>query len=213
MRVIIIGAGIAGLTLALRLQRLGWEPLLVERAPGLRGEGYMIDFFGPGVDAAERMGVLPRLEAIHHPVGEMLFLDEDGRRKLSVEYAVLRRRLFANRHFNFLRGDLEAVLYEAVGAETEIRFDTTVDRVAQDGEGVYVELSDGSSERADVLVGADGVHSRVRALDFGPEERFTLELGHLTAAYILERPPLGALPEAFDSDCAREDGRRLSHPR
>lgn len=197
MRVIIVGAGIAGLTLALRLQRLGWEPLVVERAPRLRGEGYMIDFFGPGFDAAERMNLLPRLEAIHHPIGELLFVDGDGRRKLSVEYAVLRRCLFANRHFNFLRGDLEASLYDAVGAETEIRFDTTVSRVAQGSAGVDVELNDGTSERADVLVGADGVHSRVRALAFGPEERFRLELGHLTAAYILERPPLGAPPEAF----------------
>ena len=59
MRAVVCGAGIAGLALAGCLGRRGWEVVVLERAPRLREQGYMMDFFGPGWDAAEEMGVLP----------------------------------------------------------------------------------------------------------------------------------------------------------
>jgi 2-polyprenyl-6-methoxyphenol hydroxylase-like FAD-dependent oxidoreductase len=72
MKAAICGAGIAGLTLAGRLHNiLGWEVVVLEKAPGPRSEGYMIDFFGPGYDAAEAMGVLPWLEELSYPVSEV----------------------------------------------------------------------------------------------------------------------------------------------
>ena len=57
-RILISGGGIAGLTFALALKRLGFEPLVVERENGPRTEGYMMDFFGTGWDVAERMGLV-----------------------------------------------------------------------------------------------------------------------------------------------------------
>src|ERR1041385_3251304 len=64
MKALIVGAGIAGLASAQRLQSHGWEVLIVEHARGPRGQGYMLDFFGPGYDAAKAMGVLPRLKEV-----------------------------------------------------------------------------------------------------------------------------------------------------
>ena len=61
MRVLIVGAGIAGPTLAFWLLRAGHEPTLVERAPELRRGGYLVDFWGAGFDVAERMGIVPEL--------------------------------------------------------------------------------------------------------------------------------------------------------
>ena len=63
-RALIVGAGIAGLATAWWLERAGWDVLVVERAPGFRAGGYMIDFFGPGHEVARRMGLLPALERI-----------------------------------------------------------------------------------------------------------------------------------------------------
>ena len=68
MRVLICGAGVAGLTLAWCLERRGHVPIVVERAPHLRDDGYMIDFFGSGFSVAQRLGLLPALESIHYPV-------------------------------------------------------------------------------------------------------------------------------------------------
>lgn len=71
-----------------------------------------------------------------------------------------------------LRGDLAAVLYQATAAKTEYRFDTRVTELAQSDNAVLATLSDGTTVRADLVVGADGPHSAVRRLAFGPEEKF-----------------------------------------
>jgi 2-polyprenyl-6-methoxyphenol hydroxylase-like FAD-dependent oxidoreductase len=82
--VLIAGGGIAGLTLAFWLDRYGHEPVVVERAPGLRTAGYMLDFFGSGYDVAERMGLLPELARIHSPIPRLVSVDAAGRERGAV---------------------------------------------------------------------------------------------------------------------------------
>lgn len=197
MRVLICGAGIAGLTLAWCLERRGHEPLVVERAPRLRDEGYMIDFFGSGCDAAERLGLLPDLASIHYPIDRLAFVDDTGRERFSVAYLPLRKRLFADRHFNFLRGELEHVLYRRFERRDTIRFGTTVASFEHADGAVHVGLSDGTDIAADLLVGADGVHSHVRQLAFGDAQQFVRPLGYEMAAFILDDPPASAPRDRF----------------
>jgi 2-polyprenyl-6-methoxyphenol hydroxylase-like FAD-dependent oxidoreductase len=90
---------------------------------------------------------------------------------------------------NILRGDVEAVLYEQVHDSTEIRFGTTVTNIDQDDAAVHASLSDGTVEHADLLIGADGLHSTTRALVFGPEENYRLDLDHMVAVYMLDKRP------------------------
>jgi len=86
MRAVVCGAGIAGLALALELDAAGVDVLLLEKSPGLRAQGYMIDFFGPGFDAAEAMGLLPRLRRLGRDIEELTFRDEHGRRRAGMRY-------------------------------------------------------------------------------------------------------------------------------
>ena len=86
MRVLISGGGIAGLTLAFWLKRGGHDPLVVEKSPALRDEGYMIDFFGSGYDVSERMGILANLEGIHYQIPLLTFVDASGAEKFSIDY-------------------------------------------------------------------------------------------------------------------------------
>src|SRR5687767_3055646 len=78
MRVLVVGAGIAGPTLAYWLRAGGHEPTLVERAPALRRGGYVIDFWGAGFDVAERMGIVPRLTDEGYRLREVRQVDDDG---------------------------------------------------------------------------------------------------------------------------------------
>jgi 2-polyprenyl-6-methoxyphenol hydroxylase-like FAD-dependent oxidoreductase len=148
----------------------------------------MIDFFGSGHDAAARLDLLPDLARIHYPISRLVFLREDGREKFSVSYPVF-RRLFDNRHFHFMRGDLERVLYEKVRGSVEICFGASVEGLEQDGSGVTVTLADGSRRRTGLLVGADGLHSHVRSLAFGCEPALTRYSGCNTAACVIRDPP------------------------
>jgi 2-polyprenyl-6-methoxyphenol hydroxylase-like FAD-dependent oxidoreductase len=171
MHVLISGAGIAGLTLAYCLERRGIESTVIEKSPALRTEGYMIDFFGSGYDAAEQLDLLPDLGKIHYEIARLSFLNGAGREKYSFAYSEV-RKLFDGRHFNFMRGDLGRVLHSKLRDRAEIRFGLEIEAVDQTGAGCVAVLSDGARIDASVIVGADGIHSRVRTLCFGPESQF-----------------------------------------
>jgi 2-polyprenyl-6-methoxyphenol hydroxylase-like FAD-dependent oxidoreductase len=198
MRVIVVGAGIAGLTAALCFRARGHEVLVFERSPGLRGGGYMLDFFGPGFDAAERLGLLPALARIHYNVKELAFLGEGGQPKFALPYTLVRKRLFGDRHFNFMRGDLERVLYDDVARKAPIRYGAELQSIEQDAFEVRARFGDGSTISGDLLVGADGARSATRALVFGNGGRFIRYLGFHTAAFLVDDPEVArSFDDAF----------------
>jgi 2-polyprenyl-6-methoxyphenol hydroxylase-like FAD-dependent oxidoreductase len=137
MRAVIIGAGIAGLAAALRLRQIGWESLIIERAPQRRSGGYGVAFGGIGYDAAERMGILPALEDKAFITKELVYHKANGQRSFSLTRETIAATM-GNRSMNILRGDVETVLYEAVRDTTEIRFATTIDAVDQNERAVHV---------------------------------------------------------------------------
>ncbi|WP_248909139.1 FAD-dependent monooxygenase [Halocatena marina] len=183
--VIICGAGIAGLTLAWWMDRIGWDVLVLEIASGLRDEGYMIDFLSSGYDVAERMDLIHRLEEVQQPVSEVVNVNENGERVSEMDYELF-RQLQNGRLLALMRGDLERELHAALSDDVEIRYGLTVDEVQQDEQAVDVTLSDGTRESVELLVGADGIHSRVRELVFGDESQYLRYLKYHTGAFIFE---------------------------
>lgn len=190
-KVIIVGAGIAGLAAALRLRAAGWQPIVIERAPALRPEGYSLTLSGIGYDAAERMGLLPILRARQITPDEMVYIRPDGSTRFSVPGATVRAML-GDRALNLMRGDIEDVLHRSVRDTVDIRFGASVVEIEQDEHGVRVVLSDGTTEQADLLVGADGLHSATRELVFGPESDFRVDLNHMAGVFLLDELPRGA---------------------
>lgn len=178
--VVIAGAGVAGLACAWWLARQGWRAVVAERAPHLRDGGYMMGLSGPGLLTARRMELVPALRAVEREIGENVYRDRRGREVMRIRYRELLRELD---WITLRRTDLVQVLHAAVRDHAEIRLATTVADCSQDAHGVDVTLSDGSQLRADLLIGADGVRSPLRAQVFGAEAATPSPLGYRYAAY------------------------------
>jgi 2-polyprenyl-6-methoxyphenol hydroxylase-like FAD-dependent oxidoreductase len=193
MRVLIVGAGPAGLTLAYWLHKGGHTPVVMEKNPNIRTAGYMIDFAGSGWDVANRMGIIPHLEAVDHAVKEIVFKDSRGRTTAIMPTGKLYNAWgFEKRFLGLDRRDLVETLYHTVESDVEIRFGTTLTAVCQSAEAVTATFADGKEESFDLLVGADGIHSSVRELVFGSEAGFADYLGYYVAAFY--SPPLSPAP-------------------
>ncbi|GAA2240227.1 FAD-dependent monooxygenase [Herbiconiux moechotypicola] len=170
---VIVGAGVAGLSLAQWLTRFGHEPVVVEKAPELVVGGYKIDVRGAAIEIMERAGLLEALEAASTHMRGAVLVDREG-----AEIARMSGDDFGHRigdDLEIVRGPLCRLLDRAAGAE--VRYSTTVTGVTETPAGIEVALSTGETFVADALVGADGLHSATRSLVFGPEEDFRRDLG------------------------------------
>ena len=182
MKIIINGAGIAGTTLAYWLQESGHEVLLVEESPQLRSGGYAIDFWGVGYDIAEKMGLLPRIKQLGYQVKEMRYVDRHGHK--SGGFPVYNFfRVTNGRYTELRRSDLAATIYGSLDGNVETVFGDSVARIEDEVNCVRVDFDHAASREADLVIGADGLHSRVRTLAFGPEEKFEVPLGYHVAAF------------------------------
>lgn len=170
--VLISGAGIAGPTLAYWLARSGFEPTVVERARGQRSSGSPVDVRGGAVEVAERMGVMPRLREVATRVPGLTVVTSAGER---IGPVGLGRP--GPDEVEVLRTDLAAVLYEAAQGDAEFRFDDSITALSRDAGGVDVTFERGTARRYDLVIGADGLHSAVRELEFGPEGGCVRHLG------------------------------------
>ena len=185
MRIIINGAGIAGPTLAYWLRKAGHEVVLVEAAPQLRTGGYVIDFGLVGYDIAEKMGLIPRLRELGYQVLETRFVDRQGRTSASLLTDSL-ARLTHGRYISLRRSDLAATIYGALDGTVETIFGDSVASIEEAGACVRVGFDHAPPREADLVIGADGLHSRVRQLVFGPDAGVEVSLGYQAAAFEVE---------------------------
>lgn len=181
MRIAINGTGIAGPTLAWWLRRFGHEPVLFEQASALRTSGYVIDFWGVGYDIAEKMGLLTKLHDHGYDIQELRLVNQKGRKTAGTNAATF-SALTNGRFLSIPRGDIASIIYEACeGVET--RFGISVTGIESSRQMVTASLSDGSQESFDIVVGADGLHSHIREIAFGPMSNFERRLGCHVAAF------------------------------
>jgi 2-polyprenyl-6-methoxyphenol hydroxylase-like FAD-dependent oxidoreductase len=182
VKVLISGGGIAGPTLAYWLQKSGHEVLLVEQSPRLRSGGYVIDFWGIGYDIAEKMGLIPRIRELGYQMREVRFVDRHGRKRGGFEVDVF-SRMTNGRFTSVQRSELAATIYRAIEDKVETVFGDSVARIEDENNRVRVDFDHTASREVDLVIGADGLHSRIRELAFGPEASFEVPLGYHVAAF------------------------------
>ena len=182
MKVLISGASVAGPTLAYWLRHHGVTPTVVERAPAPRLGGQALDVRGAALTVVERMHLIERLRALRTDMRGSSVVDGAGNElHRTTEFAPSSGRLDSD-DVEVLRDDLTGLLVERT-AGVEYVYGDTITALRQDGDGVDVTFAHGAPRRFDLVVGADGLHSTVRRLAFGPEEQFAHHLGMYLAVF------------------------------
>ncbi|MEV7801351.1 FAD-dependent monooxygenase [Microbispora sp. NPDC088329] len=174
--ILISGGSVAGLTLAFWLREHGFAVTVVERAPSPRDGGYKIDIRGAALDVVARMGLLEEVRRHSTDMRVARFVDARGR-----QTGTMSADLFGGREgddVEIMRGDLTRLLHAAIGDTVEYVFDDSVTALRETADGVRVTFANSSPRTFDLVVGADGLHSNVRALAFGEESRYVHDLGH-----------------------------------
>jgi 2-polyprenyl-6-methoxyphenol hydroxylase-like FAD-dependent oxidoreductase len=180
-RVLISGAGIAGPALALALE--GFDVTVVERGGSLRAGGQAVDFRGPVQRTVlERMNLWDAIQARRTPGTDVVLLDPRARHVARLPAVMM------SGDVEILRSDLSRLLYERTASRTEYRFGDSIAALEPGADDVKVTFASGTTERYAFVVGADGLHSRVRALAFGEEQRFVRHHGYRLATFTLPTP-------------------------
>lgn len=220
--VTIAGVGIAGLANAITLSRCADAVLLVERAPGPRPEGYLIDFSGPGIAAARRIGVAEQLVQQRHEFTEMRSVRPDGSVSTSISLAPV-LRLTPHETFTIMRPDLERGLRACLPANVRVRYNTVITHLDTHAEepdaGVHVTLSDQTSHASDLCIVAEGLRSATRDHYITPHQDVVRSLNYAACAWLADDPELAeilgqrfAMSEAINSymGAARINDRHVS---
>ncbi len=180
MRVLISGAGIAGLTAAYWLRRYGFTPTIVERAPSLLTGGYKIDVRGTALQVLRRMGIHDAVVAASTDMQGALLVDRDGKVINRMSGDAFGHRV--GEDVEIVRGTLCQILMDHI-SDAEFIFGDSIQAISQSPDGVQVEFTKNSLREFDLVIGADGLHSNVRGIVFGDESRFVRELGLYLCVY------------------------------
>ncbi|MGO4617580.1 FAD-dependent monooxygenase [Nocardia sp. 2YAB30] len=179
-RILISGAGIAGQALGYWLARYGFRPTVIERASRLRTGGQGVDVRDQAIEVAERMGIMSRVRDSAADVAGMRFARADGHGIAHIDMQGIKDK-YGSAEVEIMRGDLLRILQDITTDTVEYVFGNGIQTLEQDDDGVTVSFEHGPARRFDLVIGADGLHSTVRRLVFGPESDFVHHMDHYFA--------------------------------
>ncbi|GAA1870199.1 FAD-dependent monooxygenase [Pseudonocardia ailaonensis] len=184
--VLVSGAGIAGPALAYWLHRHGSTVTVVESAPAPRPGGQTVDLRGAGREVVEQMGLMPAIREVAMEQEGIAYVDASGAHVAEMPVDAFGGEGIVS-EIEILRGDLAQVLLDAT-PDVEYVYGRRVTALTDRADDVEVTFDDGTVRTFDLVVGADGPHSGIRRLAFGPEEQFVKPLGGYTAWFTAPDP-------------------------
>lgn len=178
MKILVSGAGIAGLTSAFWLNHYGFNVTVIERAPEIRDEGYLVDFYSEGIQIAKAMGILDKLYEVSTGLKTVDIVNNDGSHIGGFTIADIQKAMEDTNsgYIPLMRGNLERTIYEALPKNINFRFNTTIETIENLPDAANVTFANGTTEKFDIVIGAEGIHSTTRALIFGDEQQFKVPM-------------------------------------
>lgn len=175
--ILISGASIAGPALAFWLHKYGYQVTIVERAPSIRPGGYAVDFRGTAMQILKKMGLYEVIKEKETRSGKIQLVDKHSRNLADFPDG------FTSGELEIMRGDLANILYDATKQHVEYIFDDTITSLTQNDTHVEVTFQKHEKKQFDLVIGADGLHSKVRAITFGEEAQFLHHMGLYVAIF------------------------------
>lgn len=173
-KILVVGAGVAGPSVCFWLKKYGFEPTLIENAPAIRKGGQALDIRGVAVPLTRKMGIYEQICDKRTQVVCGRFVDQEG--SVIHEEQGEKFGFRQDDEVEIVRGDLVDILMQLI-PDVSCFFNRKIDAIDQDEGGVSVAYVDGTHEKYDLVIGADGIHSKTRRLVFDKDEYDVVSLG------------------------------------
>jgi 2-polyprenyl-6-methoxyphenol hydroxylase-like FAD-dependent oxidoreductase len=190
MNVLISGAGIAGLTLAIRLLMEGYQPIIIEKATAFRSVGSMVELNQDAISVLKKIDLLDEIQKQNVQLAKRKFLDERG--NLLYELVLKTTKDTELERVLIHRFTWHEILYRSVREHMPIQFGTSIQSLSEDKTGVQVTFQNGAQQYFDLVIGADGVHSQTRKILFGDQYEHHEDIGYMV--FTIKNPTAKNIP-------------------
>lgn len=182
LKILVVGAGIAGPAICYWLKRFGFSPVLIEKSPAIRKGGQALDVRGIATHIAREMGIYQQICNKRTRIEWGRFVDTSG--NILHEEHGEKFGFRQDDEVEILRGDLVEVLMETI-PDVPCYFDQSIISIEKNDDYVVVKFKDGKVENFDIVIAADGIHSATRKMIFNKNEYQLIHLGSYLSTFTI----------------------------
>lgn len=182
IKILVVGAGIAGPAICYWLKRFGFSPVLIEKSNAIRKGGQALDIRGIATNLTREMGIYDQICDMRTKIECGRFVDSSG--KVLHEEHGEKFGFRQDDEVEILRGDLVEILMKTI-PDVPCYFNQSIVYMQQNDDHIVVHFKDGKVEYYDMVIAADGIHSAIRSMAFDENEYQLINLGSYLCTFTI----------------------------